>query len=98
MKDKSSISKKNHITKLQYANAIFIERNAILEREWKEALRKAKEWQDEYNHVRSQVFHVFGEKLGSSFMRRGLEIPEGLIQEIRRLLEKFNEFMKESTR
>jgi hypothetical protein len=82
---------KDEVTKLQYANAVFMERNSQLEKEKIELLTFQSELRNAFNILHSNVSSLLGDYYLSLLTKRGARFPKQLEENIKAVVQNYRE-------
>lgn len=85
---------KDEVSKLQYANAVYIDRIAVLERQNTDLLVSNRKISNEYEILYNNVARLFGS--ADSFTKRGATLPKQLEDSIRAVIMNHKELTKEN--
>lgn len=80
---------KDEVSKLQYANAVYIDRIAVLERQNADLLVSNNKMAQEYQIFYHNVSRLFGS--ADSFTKRGATLPEQLENSIKAVIQNYKE-------
>lgn len=84
---------KDEVSKLQYANAVYIDRIAVLERQNADLLVTNRNISNEYEILYHNVARLFGST--DSFTKRGATLPKQLEDSIKAVVQNYRELKKE---
>lgn len=84
---------KDEVSKLQYANAVYIDRIATLERQNNDLLVSNNNIAQEYQIFYHNVSNLFGS--ADSFTKRGAKLPKQLEDSIKAVIQNYKELTRE---
>jgi hypothetical protein len=85
---------KDEVSKLQYANAVYIERIAVLERQNSDLFSSITHVRNEYEILYNNVSRLFGS--ADNFTKRGATLPKQLEENIKTVISDYKTKERES--